>query len=492
MSPDSKLLRIGQLANQAGVSTATVKHYLKEGLLPQPVKTSRNMAYYDASCVERINLIKRMQKEKFLPLDVIKRLIDSGDSYDEELELGRAILKSHKELPRRSVKGSQVARTTGYDLEKIIMLEQEGLIFPAVKNNVKYYDSTDLEIIQIMKEREELGLSFHHSLETVRTYRDSITQAVQDDIRLFIKNSLGDVSTQQAIKLLTEADDALDRFMTLFRYRKLRSLSEAAIRELSDLPAKIGLLNIFPVKGRDLPSRSPEDLLYKTIFLLCRADYNTLIRMADHHAKKPELATFSILASILNGDYSHALKKVQTYFPEPSARVLDNTMAALAYLLSIGKSTGLSTPMYHTKKAIDYLRRMEASREGNPLNALFARFVTGGVYTVLPEVIEMRAKGMTILENLKVDIVERRIKIGRLPRWLVQTLDYEILPALLIRLNRLLAQAYMENSRREDAIGCLENIIQLAEPESDHANWAQTKRLQITAGLTHRATTKES
>ena len=62
-----RLLRIGQLANMAGVSAPTIKHYVKEGLLPRPVKTSRNMAYYDESCVERINLIKRIQKERFLP-----------------------------------------------------------------------------------------------------------------------------------------------------------------------------------------------------------------------------------------------------------------------------------------------------------------------------------------------------------------------------------------------------------------------------------------
>jgi DNA-binding transcriptional MerR regulator len=75
------LLRIGQLAKKAGVSAPTIKYYVKQGLLPQPLKTSRNMAYYDQSCVERINLIKQIQKERFLPLDVIKRLIESGESY---------------------------------------------------------------------------------------------------------------------------------------------------------------------------------------------------------------------------------------------------------------------------------------------------------------------------------------------------------------------------------------------------------------------------
>ena len=479
MHTEKKPLRISQLAKMAGVSTATIKHYLKEGLLPQPVKTSPNMAYYDESCVDRINLIKRIQKEKFLPLDVIKRLIDSGESYDEELELGQAILKSHKELPSRSVKGSQVARVTGYPLDKIIILEEDGLIFPTVKNNVKYYDSIDLEIIQIMRQREDLGLSFHHSLETVRIYRDAITRAVHEDIHLFITNLLGDVSTRQAIKFLTEADDALDRFITLFRYSRLRSFSETAIQEMTQLPAELRMLNIFPVQGRDLPKRPPGDPIYKTLYFLCRGNYDALIRMANGQPADPEVATFVILSNILSGDNNQALGVVRAILPKPSSRALDNTIAALAYLLSIDYSTGLSAPMYHTKKAIDYLKRSEASHERNPLVWLFARFVTGAVYTVLPGVVETQEKGIYILENLKADINNRRIKGGRMPKWLAQTLDYEITPALLIRMNRFLAQVYLKQSRNEDAKTCLQEIIAIAEPESDHADWAQAKFLSI-------------
>ncbi len=50
----------------------TIKHYLREGLLPEPVKTSRNMAYYPPEFVDRIRLIKRLQEERFMPLKAIK------------------------------------------------------------------------------------------------------------------------------------------------------------------------------------------------------------------------------------------------------------------------------------------------------------------------------------------------------------------------------------------------------------------------------------
>src|SRR5207245_7539212 len=70
------LLRMGELAEASGVSAATIKHYLREGLLPEPVKTSRNMAYYPPEFVDRIRLIKQLQEERFMPLRVIRSMLD--------------------------------------------------------------------------------------------------------------------------------------------------------------------------------------------------------------------------------------------------------------------------------------------------------------------------------------------------------------------------------------------------------------------------------
>src|SRR6185369_3557635 len=73
-----ELLRMRELAEAAGVSAGTIKHYLREGLLPEPVKTSRNMAWYPRDFVERVQLIKQLQEERFLPLKVIKEVLENG------------------------------------------------------------------------------------------------------------------------------------------------------------------------------------------------------------------------------------------------------------------------------------------------------------------------------------------------------------------------------------------------------------------------------
>jgi DNA-binding transcriptional MerR regulator len=74
-APAKELLKISELAERAEVPVATVRHYLREGLLPEPVKTSKNMAYYPPEFVERIRTIKRLQEERFMPLRVIKEAL---------------------------------------------------------------------------------------------------------------------------------------------------------------------------------------------------------------------------------------------------------------------------------------------------------------------------------------------------------------------------------------------------------------------------------
>ncbi len=71
-APAKELLKISELAERAEVPVATVRHYLREGLLPEPVKTSKNMAYYPPEFAERIRMIKRLQEERFMPLRVIR------------------------------------------------------------------------------------------------------------------------------------------------------------------------------------------------------------------------------------------------------------------------------------------------------------------------------------------------------------------------------------------------------------------------------------
>ena len=97
-APAQELLKISELAERADVPVATVRHYLREGLLPEPVKTSRNMAYYPPEFVDRIRLIKQLQEERFMPLRVIREVLDSAGRTPE------AEILERYDLPERALR----------------------------------------------------------------------------------------------------------------------------------------------------------------------------------------------------------------------------------------------------------------------------------------------------------------------------------------------------------------------------------------------------
>ena len=99
------LLKMRELAEASGVSAGTIKHYLREGLLPEPVKTSRNMAYYPPEFVDRIRLIKQLQEERFMPLKLIKSMLE------EDPDRARALVELEDRILERALAGEQ-ARTS--------------------------------------------------------------------------------------------------------------------------------------------------------------------------------------------------------------------------------------------------------------------------------------------------------------------------------------------------------------------------------------------
>ena len=57
----SRLLRIGELANLAGVSTRTVDFYTGLGLIEPAERTAGNFRLYSGDCVDRIIAIKALE-----------------------------------------------------------------------------------------------------------------------------------------------------------------------------------------------------------------------------------------------------------------------------------------------------------------------------------------------------------------------------------------------------------------------------------------------
>jgi DNA-binding transcriptional MerR regulator len=201
---DPALLKISELAERAEVPVATVRHYLREGLLPDPVKTSRNMAYYPPEFVERIQLIKQLQEERFMPLRVIRDLLERDDAEPERLRamleledriLDRALAGERERVPAAEVEG-------GYELPREVLDRLAGL--GVLTPDERGYSPSDVRIIEaIVRFRtggydESLGFTVYDTLR----YKEALEPLVAGEVELLGERLAGDVDPDRAIEIV--------------------------------------------------------------------------------------------------------------------------------------------------------------------------------------------------------------------------------------------------------------------------------------------------
>lgn len=73
---------IGQLAEQAGVKSDTIRFYERSGLLPKPERKASGYRVYDGAALKLVRFIKRAQALGF-SLDEIKRILRLRGSGEE-------------------------------------------------------------------------------------------------------------------------------------------------------------------------------------------------------------------------------------------------------------------------------------------------------------------------------------------------------------------------------------------------------------------------
>lgn len=206
---DEELLKMSELAERSGVSAGTIKHYLREGLLPEPVRTSRNMAYYPPAFVERITLIKRLQEERFMPLRVIREILASDpDRVNAMIELEDRIL-DRAIAAREGGRTSRAEVRGAYDVPGNVLrrLEELGVLTP----NARGYDADDVKIIEAVSRfraggyDEALGFTVYDTLR----YREALQPLVEEEVRVLLDRLAGEVAPERAVEIIASGAEPL-------------------------------------------------------------------------------------------------------------------------------------------------------------------------------------------------------------------------------------------------------------------------------------------
>ena len=238
------MMRIKQLSAITEVPKGTIQYYVKEGLIPKPIKTHANMAYYTQEHVDAIRLVKELQTKRFLPLSVIKQMIrgeQGGMSVDEVQTLveinGRLFRNLSQELPERQLNEQQLAKKTGISLEEIRYMERLGVLHPFRKGRNKYYDQDDIRFLECGLRLREIGFTEERGfdVEIMRTHLELMQRMVEEEAKMLTSRLSGKVDIEEIVRLLEEGLPLLNTMIGLIHKRLIiqttRRFAEAFQKE---------------------------------------------------------------------------------------------------------------------------------------------------------------------------------------------------------------------------------------------------------------------
>ncbi|MEO1061956.1 MAG: MerR family transcriptional regulator [Actinomycetota bacterium] len=108
-------MRMAELSRLSGVPTATIKYYLREGLLPAGETTAPNQARYDQLHLDRLSLIRALREAAGLSISTIGRVLTAMDvhqpgSSPEHLTIAVAELSEPLAVPDDEIDDYEQAR----------------------------------------------------------------------------------------------------------------------------------------------------------------------------------------------------------------------------------------------------------------------------------------------------------------------------------------------------------------------------------------------
>ena len=167
------------------------------------------MAYYPPEFVERIKLIKRLQEDRFMPLRLIRGVLE------DDPDRAAALVDVEDRILERAIgarEGGRVSRADvrrTYELPDNVLdrLEELEILSPTARG----YDPDDVEIIAAITRfraggyDEAIGFTVYDTLR----YREALQPLVEEEVRTLLDRLAGEVEVDRAAEIVAAGAEPL-------------------------------------------------------------------------------------------------------------------------------------------------------------------------------------------------------------------------------------------------------------------------------------------
>lgn len=224
-------LKIGEIAKKSGVPPSTIRYYVRQGLLPEPDKVNKSMAYYDEGCIEKIQAIRHFQETKYFPLSVIRNILrrmDEGMSLEEAEAIEDVVFGTQADATDILVDRKEFLKHTGLTSEELQEAVKIGLLMPYLQE--KGRTSYNLEDIRFGRDVLKRIIDFGQDIQEMKFYVELGNEIVNQEIKLRRKAVQGK-STQENIKITTEISKMADFLRSYIMKRLFQRRVQATIQK---------------------------------------------------------------------------------------------------------------------------------------------------------------------------------------------------------------------------------------------------------------------
>jgi tetratricopeptide (TPR) repeat protein len=233
-------MRMGELERLSGVPRETIHYYLREGLLPEPVRRGRTQAFYDETHLERLALVRRLREEKYFPVAVIRSVLAAGleGPRGRDVETLADVLRIDPHLT--GDRAPPVAVDEGVEAlarDLGLLRTGEGRDDPAVARVL----SSVAEAVELQGDAREL------TLRDLEVSAPRVRDLVEAEAAVFFDTVIRTGDLGAAVGALRAGRSAVARFLAAYRDLMLRRIVESLASAVGEAAGRVKLAAPLPL-----------------------------------------------------------------------------------------------------------------------------------------------------------------------------------------------------------------------------------------------------
>ncbi len=246
---------ISEVAERSGVPIATIKFYIREGLLPRPRTAGRTVGRYDAAFMVRLEVIRELRNRWRLSLREIAELLTEAGPIAtlSELELrlaarerlDEAIDPTNAEPP---ISEQRLQERSGLPSSDIHDMTRYGLMTPIKVDGATVYAERDARIAEVVGALRSSGYNDHlgFAIGDLQRYVEALRVLVVREVEQFDSPALRGLGRDEMLRLIGQGVAQVDVLLGLLH----KKLLLAAVHDRLDAAASRRHPDVKPPRPR--------------------------------------------------------------------------------------------------------------------------------------------------------------------------------------------------------------------------------------------------